>query len=576
MLLHKLLAVRVAVWICLTPVFLLAEEKPSSPTVGTSTGVVRGSVLEGTVYEYLGIPYAAPPVGERRWRAPQPVEAWPGVRDCRTARLACPQLSEDPDRAPEETDEDCLYLDIWTAAPGKKEAKRFRRPVLVWMRGEEEATGEESYAWLDGAALARKGIVVVSVTRRVGPLGYFAHPLLTAESRDAPHGNFGLLDQIAALEWVKENVRKFGGDPDGVTLAGARHGASDLACLLVSPLSRELFNRAILHSSSPFLPIRHLKREVSQGAAMEEVGLRVARRLDCDGEAGALEKLRSADVDEVLEACLAETLSGEVRTFRPFVDGKVLSNPPLTMWQAGDQMDVPLLLGADCTDGRAQMERQGIRRPIGYRVWLRKTYGADAGRLMRLFPARSIPALQTALTDLFTVRDSILPARLMVKSSEKNKETSSYLYYLTDSPSGEDEEKGRTLPSMAGAFALGREQEGDKPSEEIREVRAAMREHWLQFMRTGNPNARELYDFPAYRLGSQQHLEFGLPYTVGQGLAAEACDFFEKMLLAAPRIQTAPVPASEDEEDASGDSKGKEEEKKFPDKATADKEASGD
>lgn len=214
------------------------------------SGPING-VQEGGVWVYKGIPYAAPPVGELRWKEPQPAEPWKEVRPCTEFGPACPQPSSDDQggfMAVGETSEDCLYLNVWSPAetPGE------RLPVMVWIHGGAFRTGAGSQAVYDGVNLAEKDVVVVTINYRLGPLGFFAHPLLTEESPNGSSGNYGLLDQVAALEWVERNIASFGGDPDNVTVFGESAGAMSICDLMASPLAEGLFDRAIVQSG-PFL-----------------------------------------------------------------------------------------------------------------------------------------------------------------------------------------------------------------------------------------------------------------------------------------------------------------------------------
>jgi para-nitrobenzyl esterase len=231
-----------------------------APTVRIESGRISGALGDDGVRVYRGIPFAAPPVGDLRWRPPQPVEAWDGVRECIEFGPACPQPASMIGDTPALQDEDCLYLNVWTAAADEP------LPVMVWIHGGGCTTGAGSQSVYDGARFARRGVVLVTINYRLGPLGYLAHPLLSAESGHGVSGNYGLLDQIATLQWVQRNIAQFGGDPDCVTIFGESAGAQSVCWLMVSPLAEGLFHRAIAESGGVHGPTRALTEDVGRRA----------------------------------------------------------------------------------------------------------------------------------------------------------------------------------------------------------------------------------------------------------------------------------------------------------------------
>src|SRR5579863_6920032 len=243
-----------------TPVFLYSfitksNIAPALSEAKTDAGMVSGiKNSTGDVTAFKGIPFAAPPVGDLRWKAPQPVQHWDGIKKCDSFGPSPMQLKPFPFIVytsefliPENPiGEDCLYLNVWTGAKSKAE----KRPVFVWIYGGGFSSGGSACPIYDGEALAKKGIIFVSINYRVGVFGFFAHPELTKESPDKASGNYGLLDQIAALKWVKKNIAAFGGDPDKVTIAGQSAGSMSVNALVASPLTKGLFKRAIAESGS--------------------------------------------------------------------------------------------------------------------------------------------------------------------------------------------------------------------------------------------------------------------------------------------------------------------------------------
>lgn len=217
--------------------------------VEVDSGLISGQSGDGYYY-YLGIPFAAPPVGELRWKPPQPVEPWSGVRECTEFGPACPQpLLPFAGFEFDTMDEDCLYLNVWTPAKSPNDCL----PVMVLIHGGGFFSGSASQPFFDGAPLAKKGVVFVGINYRLGPLGFLAHPELAEESPEGLTGNYGLLDQIAALKWVQRNIAAFGGDPSRVTIFGESAGGMSVSALLLSPMAEGLFHRAIAQSGSPIL-----------------------------------------------------------------------------------------------------------------------------------------------------------------------------------------------------------------------------------------------------------------------------------------------------------------------------------
>ena len=262
------------------PVWAVLALFAAVPLNGAIEGPVRvnGGTLAGAtdsasgVSSFKGIPFAAPPVGDLRWRAPEPPAKWDGVRQATNFSVTCmqtPYAEGSPYRTQAEPmSEDCLYLNVWTAAKAATE----RRPVMVWIYGGALTRGAASLPGYDGAELARKGVVLVSFNYRLGAFGFFAHPDLTAESPHHSSGNYGFLDQIAALQWVQRNIAQFGGDPNNVTIFGESAGSWSVNILVASPLAKGLFQRAIGESGANFAPMTKL-------AELEQAGVRTAKSL---------------------------------------------------------------------------------------------------------------------------------------------------------------------------------------------------------------------------------------------------------------------------------------------------------
>jgi para-nitrobenzyl esterase len=305
----------------------------------TASGRLMGSTGAGTT-RYLGVPYALAPIGDLRWRDPQPVEAWTGVREATLFAPACPQTGVSmPGEPSSPTNEDCLYLNIWTPDAAGVDGQSY--PVIVWVPGGGLTNGSTSIPLYDGAALARRGVVVVTVAYRLGVLGFLAHPELTAESGKGGSGNYGLMDQIAALEWVRDNIAAFGGDPERVTVAGQSAGATSVSILMASPRARGLFQRAIGQSGGLFEPLALAPRYLLKNA--EADGLAYSQALG----APTLAQLRGLPV----ERFLGDGRADEV--VHPVIEPRVLPEAPYDVFAAGRHNDVPLLVGFNAEEARS-------------------------------------------------------------------------------------------------------------------------------------------------------------------------------------------------------------------------------
>ena len=303
--------------------FALAAFAASGESVKVQQGLVSGMAGKNPdVTVYRGIPYAAPPVGDLRWKAPQPPASWKDTREAKQFGNSCPQTSYPSgsiyQSKPEPMSEDCLYLNIWTAAKSAKE----RRPVMVWIHGGGFTRGSGSSSSYDGEILSHKGVVLVTINYRLGVFGFLAHPELTAESGHHASGNYAILDQIAALQWVKKNIAGFGGDPNKVTIFGESAGSWAVNALMASPLAKGLFQRAIGESGASFAPMRTL-------AESEKIGEKVAASLGATQD--VLKTLRSKSTEELLKAGNEQTTRPGVRTSQlgPEADVAGIGGSPL-------------------------------------------------------------------------------------------------------------------------------------------------------------------------------------------------------------------------------------------------------
>jgi para-nitrobenzyl esterase len=335
-------------------------------------GYISGAeVPKGDVHYFKGIPFAAPPVGALRWKAPQPVIGWTGVRAC--DQFGASPMQNEPDPflmwtaeyliAKKPIGEDCLYLNVWTGARTTRE----RRPVLVWIYGGGFGSGGGNVPIYDGTAMARKGVVFVSVNYRVGVFGFFSHPELTQESGHGASGNYGLMDQIAALQWVQKNISAFGGDPEKVTVAGQSAGSMSMNCLVASPLAKGLFQRAIGESGANF------SRENPSLAQAEKSGKELMQTLG----ATTLDSMRALPADELLKK------GGALRA-GPVIDGYVLPAPIADIFERRQENSVALLTGWNEDEG---FVFGPPKKAADYLQDIEKQYGAEADSILKYYPA---------------------------------------------------------------------------------------------------------------------------------------------------------------------------------------------
>ena len=360
------------------------------PTVTIAQGRLAGTI-DGRLRVFKGIPYALPPVGERRWRPPAPPVPWPGTREAGAYGPSCVQppvpaasLYHDPPLA---TSEDCLTLNIWAPADVTS------APVIVWIHGGSLRVGGSAEPLFDGASFARRGIVFVSINYRLGVLGWLAHPALSAESPHHASGNYGLLDQIEALRWVRANVAAFGGDPGNVTIMGESAGALSVAYLLVSPLARALFHKAILQSAN----IRAFP-ELARPAFGLDPAEQTGRALAASVGAADLEALRAMDAEALTRAAPARFMA------QGTIDGWALTEQIVETFDAGRQARVPLLAGFNSGEVRSQRAFLPPAPPdaAAYEAEIGRRYGAHAPAFLRLYPGSDIEGSMLA-----TLRDAI-------------------------------------------------------------------------------------------------------------------------------------------------------------------------
>lgn len=504
----------------------------TGPVVHVSSGQLRGA-MQGSTAVFLGIPYAAAPVGSLRWRDPQPPASWTGVRDATRPGSACFQNQQgigayiQPlaaaygatfDIIPVSSSEDCLFLNLWV--PGWPHKPGL--PVMVWLHGGSNRIGsgtEESY---NGAALASHGVIVVTLNYRLGALGFFAHPELTAESPHHRSGNYGLLDQIAALQWVQSNIAQFGGDPANVTLFGESAGSIDATTLIASPLAKNLFRRAIAESGPAFgLQPEH---DVHY---MEPLGVAVGN--DAGAKPGsqieALRKLPPAKIAEIENRLIATQFKG----YDPngsIVDGWVLPQAPAKAFASGAIQKVDLLAGINAREfsafriaGEAAQKKSGqpVPKPgLGQQITqfanaTRPLYGNWTNLAVATYIARIIlhgtPAADQATNDIVMACPAGAEAALVTSAGQR-----AFVYRFERSIPGAGQSTLGSFHALEIPYVFGTFQTPTWNwlpfNSTDQKLSSTMQVYWTNFAKSGDPNRPGLPRWPAWSADKEPYLVF--------------------------------------------------------------------
>jgi len=523
----------------------VAQAKDAPPVVHLANGALRGYSQANTAI-FKSIPFAAPPVGDLRWRPPQPAAPWKGIRDATQPAPYCMQnpTALDPFIQPLAADygvdfpmqtvptsEDCLYLNVYAPASPMKSPL----PVMVWLHGGSNRVGSGSQPIYDGTSLAAHGVLVVTVNYRLGVFGFYSHPALTAESPHHSSGNYGLLDQLAALQWVQQNIAQFGGDPGNVTVFGESAGSVDIGMLLVSPLSTNLFRRAILESGPPFGlgSIHNLKEAEATGAAFAQAAP--------GNPASGLENLRRLSAPELLK--FATDRTGGAYDASSVVDGWVLTQSPARAFATGALQKADLIIGFNGREfsafrivGAAAAKAAAkpaapvsvtamvgklaeVTRPL-YGNW---TYLAIGKYVIQSFSHKDL-AIDQLSNDMLVACPTGAMAVLHNATGQKT-----FIYRFDRSVPGKGEadlgafhsielpyvfntfsdRSWRWLPFTATDFALA----------------PTIEEYWTNFAKTGDPNGAGIPAWPAWQDGAEPYLQIS-PAAVPiaqQGLTPSFC-----------------------------------------------------
>jgi para-nitrobenzyl esterase len=477
-------------FLLITPLFIKAQ----TPIVKTNAGLVSGSEKNG-IQIFKGIPFAAPPVGDLRWKAPQPVAPWKDVKVCnafgashmQTALVPFMCWSEEYLIPKEPIGEDCLYLNVWS---NKKTAPK--KAVLVYIYGGGFRSGGAGCDIYDGEAMAKKDVVFVAINYRVGVFGFLAHPELSNESDKKTSGNYALLDMVAALQWVHDNISNFGGDPNKVTIAGQSAGAFAVNFLAASPLTKGLIHGAIAESGGAILP--SAIRPAMHLQQAELVGVEFAKSLNCNN----IKELRSRTAEEILAA--------NPGMVGPFEDGYVVPSSMYETYLKGQQNDIPTLLGWNLDD-------KMIGKPVPAKEFIetiKNQYGINADKLLAQYPASNDAEAAVSQGDLSRDQTFGVQGYTWATLQSEHGKAPVYVYSFN-----------RKLPPSSPANDFGAFHTGEVPyaynnlhtvknrpfTKEDFDLANQMSSYWVNFAKTGNPNGAGLVNWPAYEKLSKQVIQ---------------------------------------------------------------------
>jgi para-nitrobenzyl esterase len=458
----------------------------ATSVVQIDSGRLSGITQSG-VSSYKVIPYAAPPVGNLRWRPPQPVAAWSGTRPADKVGPLCKQKinTQDNGVGPPPDSEDCLNLDVY--APAR--ARRGSLPVMFWIHGGGYVNGSGTAALYNGTGLAKQGVVVVSINYRLGRFGFFAHPALTRESPDGPLGNYAFMDQIAALQWVKRNIAVFGGDPGNVTLFGESAGGGSVINLMFSPAAQGLFHKAISQSGVARVPFPYLSRENESGVpSAEDQGKFFAMKLGVATD--DVNALRAIPAQRIVDAGDPDSA-----TSGPMIDGKILTSRADVAFARHTEAHIPFLLGSNASEfpppHSAERERDLMRFPAREGARLLEAYGSEdafntniVSDILFTEAARFLARAHSEVAPVFLYRFSVLseqaPKELKAAPHASDRQYVFRTLNASPWPTGPMDEKAAELISA----------------------------YWVAFAKTGDPNGGGRLKWPAYRAADDQLIEF--------------------------------------------------------------------
>ncbi|HTB26322.1 MAG TPA: carboxylesterase family protein [Puia sp.] len=462
-----------------------------SDPVMTEAGLVSGVKSEtSNIIAYKGIPFAAPPIGELRWKAPQPAIPWQGVRKCESFGPSPMQAKPVPFMVytsefliPEKPiSEDCLYLNVWSGF-----TKGNKKPVFVWIYGGGFSSGGTAVPIYDGETMAKKGIIFISINYRVGVFGFLAHPDLTKEAPYHSSGNYGMLDQIAALQWIKKNISAFGGDPGNITIDGQSAGSMSVNCLIASPVAKGLFNKGIAESGSLFIMKTNNLKEA------EKQGLDLASYV----HATSLEDLRRIPAEQLMKF---------PAQYRPITDGYILPKSVPEIFAAEKENNVPVIIGWNADESFVF----GFKNKESFQKEAKEKYGKDADEFLKYFPANTDE--EATRSQIIFSRDSIFAVsgyKWAGLQSTQGKSPVFVYYFARKLHATTDFVKYGAFHTGEVAYVMDNLRFLNRPWEPVDfQLADMMSSYWINFISSSNPNGKNLPDWPAYNTSTFQAMVF--------------------------------------------------------------------
>lgn len=514
-----------------------ANAQVLSEPVITEQGLVRGELLTNTIV-FRGIPYAQPPVGDLRWKAPQPAIARAQTLDAVKFGERCCQFGPPDGNILGGTrsfmgSEDCLTLNIWT--PKTKESTL--RPVMFFIHGGGNVQGSSINPLYDGQNLVEQGgVIIVTINYRLAQLGFLAHPQLSSEDKNSSSGNYGLLDQIMALDWVRANIANFGGDPNNITIFGESAGGLNVSCLVGSPLAAGKFHRAIVESGGfgVNVPLKDPANS-SQVQSAEEFGVKFVKEAGCDRSSDPIACLRSKAAEDIFkiltgEAGVLNRFDGST-VYGPNVDGYVLKESPIVAIQNNRHNNVPIMIGTNKDEGTIFTVGLSVDTKAGYRKAVKSLFPGFSKEILKQYPIQDFGSPRNAFNAIITDITFVCPSRwagLMASVNQPN----TYVYSFTnvfDFPQTKQfgAFHGQELLFVFNNFL------NIPPNPGQRQLASTMLKYWTNFAKTGDPNGVSLPNWPRHSLQADLHQVLDPNISTQSGLRKEFCEFFNQLILGA-------------------------------------------
>jgi len=505
--------------------------------ITTTSGPVRGIIVD-EVSGYLGIPYAAPPVNNLRWKPPIPPEPWKEPRLMDKFGPACPQSESPLTEKIESMSEDCLSLNIWTSSNRESELL----PVMMFIHGGGFARGRGSLPMYNKTYLAQKGVILVTINYRLGAFGFLAHPALTAESTHNSSGNYGIMDQIMALKWIKANISQFGGDPDNITIFGQSAGGVSVAALMTSPLPKGLFHRVIAQSSGYIpTPIRHLNKKQNGLDSMEALGLRFAERLGIASQGNTLKSMRAKSWQEIVTAWettvqnkqTGTRVSGAWMLNHVITDGYVLQQSPGEAFKSGKQHNIPFMTGSTADEGSIMPLLMNLSTVEKYHIYLERCFGEQSQKVISLYPAHDDISAVQAVRKL--LGDSFVSGARMLARNMSTIQPKTYLYQFSMLPKLSVFNTPGTKKKDLGCYHTAELLyvfhflPGSKPKDRDSKLSQEIMGYWIRFARNGDPNGDNAVYWPAYDMSEEKHLNLDNHISMGHHLSSKSCDIIDEI-----------------------------------------------